>query len=75
MKHLFIGGCKDGQWLDVDEALPLTVLTIDYTVFHGVHEEYTRVDLGCEGSITTVYVTTHLAKEDIVKLLLEGYKK
>jgi len=70
-KHLFLGGNKDGCWVDLRDA-PIRVEILDYTGFHPIRRTYIRCPIGDEAGTHAVYTE----KENIsrvLELLLEGY--
>ncbi len=70
-EHLFIGGCKDGVWMELRDR-PRHIHVMDYTCHSPFQVTYIACPIGDEGSTHVVYVEKDNIPR-ILELLLQGY--
>lgn len=83
MKTLLIGGAHDGQWFEIDigrpwfdvPVVPLSGTPIESTAEVLQVERYERVGLTEDTRLHYVYVNTKMKPGEVIKSLIEGYRK
>ena len=86
MKHLFIGGCRDGEWIDIEPreyvrmaspselmTFPVSASPVTETISMKV-DEYRRTSLADAEKRYHVYVLADGKEPSVIESLIGGYK-
>jgi hypothetical protein len=79
MKYLFIGGSKDGEWIEVNhfDTVDFPIEEGDFTTLETStfkKERYERQKFSGEKAVFYIYVYTEISIDDMINKLLKNYK-